>query len=340
MPSASTALEQGGVLAVVVAGLQRHEQGAVRRVHPALARVGQAVDLGVGLAAALVPALGHDLAVLHEHRAHAGVGGRGPAAALGELRRVAHEAGRAIRPIVELDKVHSCFGDHACGQFVRVGFGEIDAAHLGVDEHLGADEAGLGGAVDIRALDAHPVQGGLDDDVLFGVQAAADLVALAAGHAQLLAQANPRPRQWGVSEGGPVVACGQDAFVAHGDGPHLAARAGGAFGHQIGDPHEVVGPGHASGLVGHGRFHRAGRALGLNVKIRACAGSARVGKRLRGVRTPPRSRRCVFNLPGEERELPREGGHFGLDLAELGLVVQAAQGRPRSTGPRAPFRPP
>src|SRR5512139_4221105 len=64
-------------------------------------------------------------------------------------------------------------------ELVRVALGEDHCADPRVDEHLRADDAGLGGAVERRAVDAHAVERRLDDRVLLGVQRAAQLVALA-----------------------------------------------------------------------------------------------------------------------------------------------------------------
>ena len=96
----------------------------------------------------------------------------------------------------------------------------------------------------LRPGDAHAVHGGLDDDVLFGVQAAADLVALPGRDAHLFAQA-ARLQTVAHTGGRTVVAGGQDVSVLDGDGAHLATQAGGTLAHQIGDAHEVIGPGHS-----------------------------------------------------------------------------------------------
>ena len=113
-----------------------------------------------------------------------------------------------------------------------------------VDEHLAAHGAGEGGAIELRPGDAHAVHGGLDDDVLLRVQAAADLVALPGRDAHLLAQA-ARLQAVAHAGGRAVVTGGQDVPVLDGDGAHLAAQAGGTLTHQIGDVHEVIGPGHS-----------------------------------------------------------------------------------------------
>ena len=91
------------------------------------------------------------------------------------------------------------------------------------------------------------VYGGLNDDVLFRMEAAADFVPLSGRHAELFAEAADI-KAVGDLGGRTVVAGGEDSLVLDGDGPDHAAQAGRAFRHEVGDVHEVVGPGDA----GHG----------------------------------------------------------------------------------------
>ena len=85
---------------------------------------------------------------------------------------------------------------------------------------------------------------GLRYRVYLGVRAAADLVALPGRDAHLFAQA-ARLQTMAHAGGRTVVTGGQDVPVLDGDGAHLAAQAGGALAHQIGDAHEIIGPGHS-----------------------------------------------------------------------------------------------
>src|SRR5215217_8782556 len=93
------------------------------------------------------------------------------------------------------------------------------------------------GAVDGSACDGDPVVGGLDDGVLLRVKRT--LTALAAVHdpdeaSYVLAVGHPRRAA--------VVACGQDAFVAHDHGPDSEPRACRAGGNLVGYAHKVLIP--------------------------------------------------------------------------------------------------
>ena len=126
-----------------------------------------------------------------------------------------------------------------------------------VDEHLGTKHTGMGGAVKLGPGNAHAMHGGLNDDILLGMQAPAYLVPLTGRDAQLLPQATDL-QTVGDPGGRAIVARGQDAFVLDGNGAHLATGAGGALAHHIGDVHEVVRPG-KSVLHGKARFRHGTR---------------------------------------------------------------------------------
>ena len=59
----------------------------------------------------------------------------------------------------------------------------------GVNHHLGTEDARSVGAVDGTAFEADAVQGGLDDNILFGVNSPADFVAGTRGNIIRVAQA-------------------------------------------------------------------------------------------------------------------------------------------------------
>ena len=139
---------------------------------------------------------------------------------------------------------HAGFAQHVNRQIVRVILAVVDVADAAVDEHLGAQSAGVRGAVEFRALNADAVDGGLNDDVLLGMEPAADFVALARRDAETLAQAACL-QAVGHASGRAVVACGKNALVLDGNGADLASGAGGAFTDEIGDIHEIVWPWHA-----------------------------------------------------------------------------------------------
>jgi len=74
------------------------------------------------------------------------------------------------------------------GQLVGIAAGVDDPAQAGIDDHLGADEAGLMRGVEVRPLDADAVQSSLNYRVLLGVQPATQLVPLPGGNGETAAQ--------------------------------------------------------------------------------------------------------------------------------------------------------
>ena len=122
---------------------------------------------------------------------------------------------------------------------VRILVNDLDYAR--VDEHLGAHHTGLRGHVNRSALDIDAVLGRLDDGVLLGMQTAANLVALPAGNAELLAQAT-RLGAMAQPAGNAVVTRCQDAAVLNDHRAHRTAQARGAGFHLLGQIHEVLVP--------------------------------------------------------------------------------------------------
>jgi len=133
---------------------------------------------------------------------------------------------------------------HLGGEGVGVAVFEDEVLHACVDDHLGADAAGLVCAIERCAFDVRPVLGRLDYGVLLGMEPAADLVPLAGGDAELLTQA---PAVQAVCNAGrrTIVARGKDVFVLHEHCAHLAAETGGALLHQVRNFHEIFVPGGA-----------------------------------------------------------------------------------------------
>lgn len=69
-----------------------------------------------------------------------------------------------------LDEGDASLLQKAAAIFVRVGAGVNDPCHTGIDDHLGACNARLVGHIDHAACSTHPVERGLYDCVLFGVE--------------------------------------------------------------------------------------------------------------------------------------------------------------------------
>lgn len=145
----------------------------------------------------------------------------------------------------------------------------------------------------------------LDDGVLLGMQAAADLVALAAGHAELLTQAAGLGAM-AHAGGHAVVAGGQYAAVLHDDGPYGATHARGARGDLVRQRHEVLVP--AGAMVEW--FHRCSSPQACGFSVTWCRKSCRRRRRGRGLCRHVRSgirrwRRCRSARPGRRTARPR-----------------------------------
>ena len=143
------------------------------------------------------------------------------------------------------DHVDARLREHLPRQFVRIPGTVVDLGDPGIDDHFGTDGTGLVGAKEVGTFHRHPVQGRLDDGVLFRVNAAAELVA----HSGLDVEPFPQAADLGTVPDpgrGAVVAGGKDALVLDDHGPHRTPQAGGAFGHQGRDVHEIGFPGGAA----------------------------------------------------------------------------------------------
>ena len=145
----------------------------------------------------------------------------------------------------ELHQRHAGLAQEGARLRIGVVAGVDHAQDAGVDDHLGAVEAGLMGDVDRAAVDRHAVQRGLDDGVLLGVQRA---------HAVVVHDQTADVRAVGQAHGRAVVAGGQDALVLDDDRADGGAWAGAAPGHLPGDVHEVFVPGRPFGHV-HSSVH-------------------------------------------------------------------------------------
>src|SRR5690606_27154236 len=116
---------------------------------------------------------------------------------------------------------------------VPVELAEDDALDAGVGDGLEAAPTRRRGHVEVGAVDAGAVLGGLDDGVHLGVRGA-DAVAVLHQVADLVAVRK--------APDGAVVAGGQDAPIADDDGADVLAVAGAARGHLVPDRHEVFVP--------------------------------------------------------------------------------------------------
>ena len=130
---------------------------------------------------------------------------------------------------------------HRFGQGIGVTFLVDDLLNARIDDHLGADDAGMVRAVKSRTTNRNAVVSCLDDGILFRMQAPAQFVAFPRGDAKLLAQAACIEAMF-QSRGSPIVPGGQDFLVLHKNGADLPSDAGGPLRNQMGDIHEVLFP--------------------------------------------------------------------------------------------------
>ena len=98
---------------------------------------------------------------------------------------------------------------------------------LGVDQHLGAQDAGLVCAVEGGSFYAHTVKGSLDYGVLLGVNGPTELVASAAGHSFAGTSGLVAVLE---ACGRAVVSCCQQPLVLDEECSHLVSKAGGPLG--------------------------------------------------------------------------------------------------------------
>ena len=127
----------------------------------------------------------------------------------------------SVRRVVALDG-DVCQAENFEREVVGVAFTENHTGYARIDDHFGAYNAGLVGAVKGSSVNADAELCGLDDGVLLGVNAVAELVLGAGGYAELSPQALLLVNAAWYTGGRTVVARGEDALVFHYYGADLA----------------------------------------------------------------------------------------------------------------------
>ena len=130
------------------------------------------------------------------------------------------------------------FREDVLRQLVHVSLVVNDLGNAGIYEDLGAQAAGESGGIDDRSLEARSVIRGLRHGVLFGMHAAAQLVACTGGDVEFHAQTS---RILTVRDPfrSTVVSRGQNVLVLHNDSSHMPAEAGGTGRYQFCHFHEI-----------------------------------------------------------------------------------------------------
>lgn len=134
-------------------------------------------------------------------------------------------------------------GDPGLGKELDKGivgvFAEADEPFdTGIDQHLGAENAGRMGAVEDRPFEAYPVERCLDDAVLLGVDGPADFMTGAGGDVVGVPQAAEFQTVFKTGSG-TVVSGRQNVLVFDGYGSDVVSQAGGTFRHHRSDLKEV-----------------------------------------------------------------------------------------------------
>ena len=132
----------------------------------------------------------------------------------------------------------ACFPQHLFGKRITVGVLKNEFNYTAVDEHLGTDGAGLMGNINRGVPDRHSVIGGLNNRILFGVKAPAQLVPLTRRDIVFDAQACIFSAV-GYAGGHPVIAGGEYALVLYDDRSDAPAQACGSGGDVLGNFHEI-----------------------------------------------------------------------------------------------------
>ncbi len=130
---------------------------------------------------------------------------------------------------VHHDNFYPCLLNDAAGKFIGVFAFMYDADDACIDEHFGADDAGLKCDVYGAAFCADADFCRLYDGVLFGVQCAAELMPLAGRDAQTFAFTAADFRTMAQAGRCAVIACCYDTVFADNDRADLPAKTGGGF---------------------------------------------------------------------------------------------------------------
>ncbi len=131
---------------------------------------------------------------------------------------------------------------HQRRQGVRIAIFIYHPLNSCVNDHLRANHTRVVRTVKGGSLDRYSMVGGLDDRVLLGMKAPAELMSFSGRNPLSLAEA---PDIQAVFQTGrrAVVTRGQNLFVFDEDGPHLSSNARGPFRDEVSNIHEIFFPG-------------------------------------------------------------------------------------------------
>ena len=128
------------------------------------------------------------------------------------------------------------------GKVIRISLPDDDALDSRVDNHLGADGAGLMGDVDCAVLNALAQRCRLNNRVLLRVKRPAELVTLSGRNSQFLPQAASLLRTVRHASRCAVIACGNDVSILDDHSAHMPSQTGRALRGQLRHGHEIFIP--------------------------------------------------------------------------------------------------
>jgi hypothetical protein len=89
--------------------------------------------------------------------------------------------------------------------------------------------------------------GCLDNGILLGVKAPTEFMAFSGGNTKLFTKAADI-QTVGKAGRSPIVPCRKDLLIFNKNGTHMSSQTRRAFGHKMGDIHEVFFPGRSEGM--------------------------------------------------------------------------------------------
>ena len=111
-----------------------------------------------------------------------------------------------------------------------------------INDHLRANNARMVRTIQGSSPDLDAMVGSLDNRILLGMKAAAELVSLSGRNSLFLSEATNIQTVFHPGRSS-IVTCGQNLLILDEDSPHLSPQAGGSFGNEVSNIHEIFFPG-------------------------------------------------------------------------------------------------
>lgn len=127
---------------------------------------------------------------------------------------------------------------HGLSHSVRVGCGIENFFYACVNKQLSTDKAGLVGTVNGGTFKGDAVNGSLDNDILFGMQSAAQLMTLTGWNIKLFTETSNLQAILHIAWG-TVITSGEDMFILHSNGAHLTPATSRTLSNKVGNAHKI-----------------------------------------------------------------------------------------------------